>query len=574
MSTYFEISYQLRTNELAVSYNGADQLKNSFSPFTGFRGQPFARWFTDLPQACFDVSGTQSYTVGFRGEPLCTQILEVVLGGRMKALPAAASLIGLKHRLVWARELGAATGRTLNLQPLRALRQPASGLKCDRITLCDGSSVSVTEVQSGDRADVLFVDSEAAFDAMAKQLQCADRLRLFVRPGSAWKMEKVAPGCCLAQCPPAELADRLARWYEEMNLSTQLAVYQGALLGAKLTALQEEKRQRLTQDKPYLHMTLPARVKVGEAFEMPRVTKLPEDMKAAVLPDPRYVDVQKRNGAYWFVPKLEGRFAFVVEPASCPGERKSFGMEAYQLHPVTSIRLTTSVQRVMPGDSFTVSASYAPSNADNTARARWVISSGASCVRMIAPGQFTAASAGRCTITHEVEGVQASVSIDVLPAATGLKLSTHQITVKVSDASRQLGVIVDPPGAQGYSVTYSVKDGSVLRVDPRNGQITPVAEGHTTIDVCLLDSHGMLVRSDSCAVEVLPLHQVVNPDIITIIAIVLVLLEGFFAPSTLATVVMIAAIGTAAAGVWRNKVLLVKVINIVAIVLAVLIQFI
>ena len=307
-------------------------------------------------------------------------------------------------------------------------------------------------------------------------------------------------------------------------------------------ALQEEKRQRLTQDKPYLHMTLPARVKVGEAFEMPRVTKLPEDMKAAVLPDTHYVDVQKRNGAYWFVPKLEGRFAFVIEPASCPGERKSFSMEAYQLHPVTSIRLTTSGQRVMPGDSFTVSASYAPSNADNTARARWVVTSGASCVRMIAPGQFTAASAGRCTITHEVEGVQASVSIDVLPAATGLKLSTHQITVKVNDASRQLGVIVDPPGAQGYSVTYSVKDGSVLHVDPRNGQITPVGEGNTTIDVCLLDSHGMLVRSDSCAVEVLPLHQVVNPDIITIIAIVLVLLEGFFAPSALATVVMIAGI--------------------------------
>ena len=574
MSPDFIMNYQLRTHALSVIHNGAEQLTNSFSPFARFSGRPFAQWYTELPQACFEVAGTKRYTVRFTGETLLADILECVLSGQLIRASPPASPITTRHRLAWAKELGAATGMPLRLNALHVRRTATASPSCAAVTLSDGTPVRLISTDSDDDADVFLMDAAEAFDHLAQQVSRRDRLRLFVCPGGEdWQVLQTAPGCCLARCPEPLLPQQLRRWYETFFLPAQLAAYQAALRGRSMSSLLREKLLRLTEDKPYLHMTLPSRVKVGDAFELPKVTKLPEDMAADILPDMRCVNVEKRGGQYWVIPRREGRFSFVVEPKAFPAERVAFSTEAYQLHPVTDIRLSASNLQLLPGESFTVSAAYTPSHADNVSRARWTVASGASHVRMDAPGRVTALSAGQCVITHEVEGVRASVTIDVLPMATGLKLSEHRMTVKVNDGSKRLSVTVVPGNAQGYNITYSVKDPSVLKVDPLNGQIIPVDEGQTTIDICLMNRGGQFIQSDSCSVEVVPVHPVVNPDAATFCAIVLLLLQGLFSPLPLATFLMPGVVVAALIGMLRNRILLVRGINLAFMLLSLFIQF-
>ena len=167
----------------------------------------------------------------------------------------------------------------------------------------------------------------------------------------------------------------------------------------------------LTDDRPYLELSLPARIEMGDNSTRFNLIKLPEDMTTQTTMDAGVVAYQKP----FFIPQKEGRCTVTVTVPGHPEYTLRRTFEVFMRHPVTGIQLTASKITPEQGEQFSVSARFTPANADNTHLASWSVSN-PQCVQMLpnAPGRFIAQAAGTCAITLRVGAVQQPYSILVM----------------------------------------------------------------------------------------------------------------------------------------------------------------
>lgn len=572
----FVVRYNAFSNQLSILFNQQEQTGNQYSPFVQFRQQPFAKWAPLLKDACSKASGTSSFAVTFEGEELYAELLRLHLDGQpLHHAGSGSSLITTDHRLAWAQELSAESRQPFALPPF--LFWPASQQNCQQTSLALTPAVSIPMLpaQSLASADVVFVQNEDEFPALALQQQTSNRMKLFLHiTGTAWKLRQTMGSCCLAECPTAELNDRLRTWYLTFTVPGALLQFQQKLSGVSFQQsasrhLLLEKRRMLTDDRPYLELNLPTRIEIGDNSTRFDLVKLPEDLATRTILDGGVVTYQKP----FIIPQKEGTCDVTVTVPDHPEYTLKRSFQVFRRHPVTDIQLTASKVTPEQGEQFSVSARFTPSFADNTSLARWSVSN-PQCVQMVsnAPGRFVASAAGSCTITLSVGAVTRSITIQVQPTATGIKLNHSKLRIKVTDHSRVIQTTMLPVNAKGGVVTYSVSDPSVLSLDRNNGQITPHTDGTAVITAYLHDSSGKRIAQDSCSVEVLPKHMIINPDGLAVIAVVLLLLELVFMRVPASDLFMIGSIGIAITSIFNNRVSHNVIANVIIILLAIVLK--
>ena len=145
---------------------------------------------------------------------------------------------------------------------------------------------------------------------------------------------------------------------------------------------------------------------------------------------------------------------------------------------VTGVTLNKSSLNLAVGESSTVTATVAPSNASNKS-VTWSTSN--SNVATVSNGTIKGVGAGTASITAKTAdgGKTAYVTVTVSNVkVTGLSLTNDVILVSVG-SSLQVNPIVTPSNATNKNVTWSSSDTKIATVS--NGLITGVKEGKATI---------------------------------------------------------------------------------------------
>ena len=168
---------------------------------------------------------------------------------------------------------------------------------------------------------------------------------------------------------------------------------------------------------------------------------------------------------------------------------------------VTSVALSPSVLSLEEGETATLTATVAPDNATNKDIA-WA--SADEKVAKVKDGVVTAIAPGETTVTvTTVDGgktASCQVTVTAAPpqtiAVTGVTVSMSFVELTEGDEPYQLTATVQPEDATNKEVTWASADESVATV--KDGLVTPVAPGETTITVTTVDGG----KTDKCTVSV------------------------------------------------------------------------
>ncbi|MBO4843453.1 MAG: Ig domain-containing protein [Bacteroidales bacterium] len=155
---------------------------------------------------------------------------------------------------------------------------------------------------------------------------------------------------------------------------------------------------------------------------------------------------------------------------------------------VTGVSLNRSSMSMTVGDSQTLTATIAPSNATNKA-VTWS-SNNSSVATVSSGGVVTAKAAGSATITVTTNdgGFTATCKVNVSTSTisvTGVSLNRSSMSMTVGD-SQTLTATIAPSNATNKSVTWSSSDTSVASVSS-SGVVTAKAAGSATITVTTND---------------------------------------------------------------------------------------
>ena len=175
--------------------------------------------------------------------------------------------------------------------------------------------------------------------------------------------------------------------------------------------------------------------------------------------------------------------------------------------PVTGVTLDTPFLGTW-GNSYTLTATVAPSNATNQA-VTWS-SDNIAVATVDNTGKVTAISVGNANIIcTTVDGNKTAIcNVIVYPReVTGVQISylTNLVPVGKSTA---LVAVVSPAGATNQSVTWSSSNTSVATVNG-NGVVTAVALGSATIIATTVDGG----FTDTCAITVVPAGSALIGDV-------------------------------------------------------------
>ena len=162
-------------------------------------------------------------------------------------------------------------------------------------------------------------------------------------------------------------------------------------------------------------------------------------------------------------------------------------MEPEPVH-VTNIILDAQSITLVAGDTYTLTATVTPSNADNKF-IHWS-SSNASVVIISAEGIIEAVSPGeaKVTATSDDGGLSASCSVVVKPKTypvTGVTLDQEKVQAIVGD-SFKLNATVTPSNATNQAIEWTSSNEIVATVNTR-GEVTCRSAGHSTIAVTTED---------------------------------------------------------------------------------------
>lgn len=151
---------------------------------------------------------------------------------------------------------------------------------------------------------------------------------------------------------------------------------------------------------------------------------------------------------------------------------------------VTSVSLNKQTLSLVEGDSETLTATVAPSNATNKATT-WK-SSDASVASVDNSGKVTAVKAGSATITVTTTDGSKTATCSVTVTAKTIEVNNVGLDKSememVAGDSYQFTVTLKPDNASDKTLTWSSSDENVATVD-NTGKVTAVSEGKVTITV-------------------------------------------------------------------------------------------
>ncbi|MBO4797238.1 MAG: Ig-like domain-containing protein, partial [Candidatus Methanomethylophilaceae archaeon] len=149
--------------------------------------------------------------------------------------------------------------------------------------------------------------------------------------------------------------------------------------------------------------------------------------------------------------------------------------------PVTGVTLDKSSLTLTAGDSATLTATVAPSDATNK-NVAW--SSSDAKVAIVVDGKVTAVSAGTATITVTTEDGEFSATCAVTVVSpvkvTGVSLDKTKVTINVGDTVK-LTATVTPSDAANKKVSWSTSDSKIVTVS--DGTVKGVSKGTATVTV-------------------------------------------------------------------------------------------
>ena len=166
--------------------------------------------------------------------------------------------------------------------------------------------------------------------------------------------------------------------------------------------------------------------------------------------------------------------------------------------PVQQVTLSASAYTLTAGESFTLTAAVAPSDATDQ---RIVWSSSNNAVASVSDGVVTAITAGSATITAaSADGnARASCEVTVEPVlVSSITLNTASLTLDVGDTF-YLDPTILPVEASGLILTWKSSDETVATV--ANGYVTAVGSGSAEITAYANDGSN---ATASCSVTVNP----------------------------------------------------------------------
>lgn len=522
MDVRFDMVYDAILQRLAVSQNGNPV--SSYSQFARCSGQPFLNWYEKLPQYCLSEANS-SYTVILESSLIFVKILcrTFEKDPNCHGVQIKTRIISESHRMRWADELLEASGLStppicvpvsvrcwdvkLTLSPVLA-QMDASGavwcfpeLKRLGIILRFGDTVSpAVSILAGEQGVASL--SQGNYPAAAAILPEGQEIA-FIREEN---------GVFLFCCRPDELAEFLKEWVLSFFLSPVLVQLQQRLSGFRRwngidTELASAKRELLTAGAPYMRLEVPSKIEL-HAAGMFSFVKLPEDMRCKAYSN--HPDIAQLGKGNIIKPLREGTASFTVTVRDRPEFSVTQSTTVYRFIDVARIQLSVSKSVVREGERLTVSSVFYPAGAHNTGKAQWTVSPGA-LLKPEPNGSFLALKPGRCSIRVTVGAVSEEVSVTIVAKPTGVDFDRSDIAVKLGDTSQRVRTSILPAGSQGGQVQYRISDPGILKIDSRNGQLLPIAEGDVIVTADLMD-HGVLVDSTSCHVTVLPPKDIVTPD--------------------------------------------------------------
>jgi uncharacterized protein YjdB len=177
--------------------------------------------------------------------------------------------------------------------------------------------------------------------------------------------------------------------------------------------------------------------------------------------------------------------------------------------PVSSISLSQTIANLYIGDTFTLTATILPNNANNTLT--WT-SSNTSVATVDQNGKVTAKALGTATITATAtdgSGVSASCEIHVYNRATSITLNKSQTTLNVGE-NETLIATISPSNtlAHQFPIQWTSSNTSVATVDV-TGKIIAKSNGTTIITASTTDGSNL---SATCQVTVRTLATSITLD--------------------------------------------------------------
>lgn len=171
-------------------------------------------------------------------------------------------------------------------------------------------------------------------------------------------------------------------------------------------------------------------------------------------------------------------------------------LEVTVLQGVTGVALNASSVSVRLGETYQLTATVAPENADE--KGVVYTTSDAQVATVSESGLVTAVGGGTATITVTTNdgNFTATCTVNVEQIVTGVVLDVTYVSLTVGE-SATITASVNPSNAGNKAVTYSSSDESVVIVDA-TGKVTAVKVGTATITVTTVDGE----YTDECVVEV------------------------------------------------------------------------
>lgn len=327
-------------------------------------------------------------------------------------------------------------------------------------------------------------------------------------------------------CSYNDLNSIIRSWMCDFILPNYYLIFQRSASSCKTVQIDDtlkKKCEMLTAIEPYLELRVSNKIQLGQptAFEF---SKYPEDLKCTISVDNQSAaSVGKKGNRLYINPQKEGNYKLLAKVKDYPSIISSADFTIYRYIHVNSIMISPIQKNIVVGDIFQVPYTVNPSNAHDKNQVIWNINPSNVIVAFQGGNSFSALKSGKCTITLNIGKISQTINVTILDKATDIKFDKSSISVKLGNNSCIISTIVSPSNGAIGSIRYNVSDPSVLSFDSVNGQINTKAEGSAVLTAVLLDKKGHLVSDCKCNITVTPPKDIVTPDPLTVISVLLLL---------------------------------------------------
>ncbi|MBE6543729.1 MAG: hypothetical protein E7675_04960, partial [Ruminococcaceae bacterium] len=473
----------------------------------------FFNWYKELPTMLFSEVN-DSYTLALRGSALEFLLLKAVFENArgcegLTHLPHRSSY-SVETRFSWLCDIVIAVGGQLP-------KMPRFTIKGEGVTksVVDGILLSLPDFykqyySDGDCPVNIYICS----NGMETGISPLTENDLAITSGT--EMKAVIGSLPIIYAPTKSFEDIIRSWLDGMIFCPYLVyaeAYYHKLINSSTRFDLSARVKMLTRQLPVVELTAPDRLELGLSDKY-RVYEFPESDLVMSFSDRSVVEVSADH----LKAQREGTTDIVI--SSRGGDilcKKT--LQVYTVNRVRSINLNAIISGVlMIGSSFTVHAVFIPHNAVNISNARWSVSN-SSVLLNNGGGSFTAISSGSCDITLTVDKVSESVSVNVVPSPTDIKLPS-EIRMKISSAPMGVNHSFVPRGSYAPKTVYRVTDPSVAKWDVATNTIVPANEGTTFLEATVLDASGNTILTKHVPLTVMPHRPVVTPPTALTVAVV------------------------------------------------------